>query len=231
MTESELFEPVKQYLEDNGYEVQAEVNGCDVTAISGDDLIVIELKTAVNLRLLVQATQRQRLADSVYVAIPRPETGMRMKRWRQTVHLLRRLELGLIVVSLGAKETQIQVIHHPIPLERRKNRKNRRALLREISGRSGSYNSGGVSKQTIMTAYRESCIFIACCLERFGPSSPAALRAIGTGPKTQSILYNNHYGWFERIDKGVYSLHPTGQSALGEYEEIADHYRAKIVEL
>jgi len=29
----------------------------------------------------------------------------------------------------------------------------------------------------------------------------------------------NHYGWFERVERGVYRLHPAGIEALGQYKE------------
>ena len=55
-----------------------------------------------------------------------------------------------------------------------------------------------------MTAYKESCIHIACCLSQFGPLSPKSLRQLGTGQKTQSILSKDYYDWFDRIERGTY---------------------------
>ncbi|MFO7976026.1 MAG: DUF2161 family putative PD-(D/E)XK-type phosphodiesterase, partial [Candidatus Hydrogenedentota bacterium] len=56
----------------------------------------------------------------------------------------------------------------------------------------------------------------------------AALRELGTGPKTRAILYNNVYDWFERVDRGVYRLKKTGRDALAEYADLAGHYRNEI---
>ena len=70
MLESDLYQPVKDYLEKHGYTVRGEVKHCDMVAIKGDELIVVELKTGANMTLLVQATERQSISDSVYVAIP-----------------------------------------------------------------------------------------------------------------------------------------------------------------
>src|SRR5699024_1871114 len=59
--EVDLFEPVRNYFHSQGYQVQAEVNHCDVVAHKGDSLIIVELKLNVNTTLLIQAAKRQRL--------------------------------------------------------------------------------------------------------------------------------------------------------------------------
>src|SRR5208283_3706308 len=68
------------------------------------------------------------------------------------------------------------------------------------------YNRAGSTRTKLATAYRENAIHFACCLLVTGRTSPAALRAMGTGPKTLSILRFNAYGWFERVDTSVYGL-------------------------
>ena len=80
-----------------------------------------------------------------------------------------------------------------------------------------------------MTAYRESAIFIACCLKSFGPMSPKKLKELGTDPKkTPTILMDNYYGWFERIQKGIYIITESGMRALEEYQELAQFYYDKL---
>jgi hypothetical protein len=106
------------------------------------------------------------------------------------------------------------------PTSSTRNKKKRQAIQAELSGRSASYNTGGVSQQQLMTAYRENAIFIACCLRRGGPLATRALRAIGTGDKTQKILGDNHYGWFSRVSRGVYCLNDKGIQALPAYPEL-----------
>ena len=224
--ESDLSSAVTDGLKNLGYTVRAEVKNCDVVAIRGEELIVVELKKSLSLELLLQAAQRQRITDSVYVAVPRPESSLRSTRWRRLFHMLRRLELGLIFVSYGRPNRgRMELVFHPLPFSRRKNGKQRRAVIREIRGRSGDFNTGGSAGKKIMTAYRETCIHIACCLEAKGSQSPRQLRELGTGPKTQDILYQNHYGWFDRIDRGLYDISASGRRALVEYGEIADLYR------
>ena len=44
MKETDLYPPVKRFLEAQGYEVKAEVRGCDVTAVRGDEApVIVEL--------------------------------------------------------------------------------------------------------------------------------------------------------------------------------------------
>lgn len=224
--ETDLYEPIRKYLESNGYTVRSEVNHCDVTATKGDDLIVIELKRQFNVDLLIQATARRSITDSVYVAVPRPAAWN--ARWRGIKRVLRQLELGLILVSLGARTHRVDVAFHPAPSQRRKLKAARRAVLEEMARRSGDYNRGGSSGRKLMTAYREDAIRIAACLDRLGPAAPRQLRALGTGPKTLSILSRNVYGWFERVGHGVYALAPEGRAALLEYAALADEYRAQL---
>jgi hypothetical protein len=228
LRETDLYAPVRDFLAAQGYTVRGEVGGCDVTAVKGDDLIVIELKRDFSTSLLVQATQRQRIADSVYVALPRPPSREMRRRWRGLRHLLRRLEIGLIFVSFSPAGPFVEVVFHPLPYDRKRDTRARRAILREIAGRSGEYNQGGSTRRKLLTAYRESALFIATCLDDRGPLAPRALRAMGGGPKTLSILASNFYGWFERVEHGVYALKPEGRAALAEYPDLVKRFKRLV---
>jgi len=223
--ETDLFQPVSDYLIRQGYTVHSEVKNCDITAVKDRELIVIELKTGFNITLIMQAVRRQRVTDSVYIAIPWPRGGTRSKNWDDMCHLLRRLELGLIVVRFIKPKACAEVIFHPAPFNRTKNARMKYSIIREIEGRHDNYNVGGSVRSKLMTAYRENAIHIACCLEKFGPLKPSQLKKMGTGTKTQSILTKNFYGWFEKVDKGIYQLHPDGRTCLEQYRNLADHYR------
>ncbi len=222
LTETDLALPVCRYLRDHGYTVRSEVRDCDITATKGDDLIIVELKRNFSTALLAQATKRQRITDSVYVALPRPS---RRKARSDIQHLLRRLELGLIFVSVNGRPPRVEVVFHPIPFQRQKRKRARRAVLREMSQRSEDFNTAGSSQRKLVTAYRENAIQIACYLDVLGPMSPRQLRALGTGPKTLSILYSNFYGWFERIDRGLYALRPQAREELRQYPGLAEKCR------
>ena len=226
MLETELSAPVKTYLESHGYQVNCEVKDCDIVATRGDDLIIVELKTSVNLTLLVQATKRQSISDSVYVAVPAPTK--RNRQWRGTLTVLKRLEVGLLLVEEGAMGMVVSKQFDPIPYQRKKNTRSRRALLTEVADRSGDYNVGGSTKTTLMTAYRENAILIACCLSKLGPSSPKSLRNLGTGDKTTSILSANHYGWFQRVEKGVYELTDQGDFESRSFKQIYKQAEAYV---
>lgn len=226
--ESDLYEPIYKYLTDNGYDVHSEVKDCDITAIKGDELIIIELKRSFNATLLMQAVKRQRAADSVYVAIPKPKGGRFSTNWNEMCHLLKRLELGLMVVSFKGKKGELEILFHPDVFERKKNNRLRRSIIKEASGRYGDFNVGGSTGKKIMTVYRENSIHIACCLERFGELSPSKLKKLGTCEKTQSILTKNFYGWFEKNGRGIYKLTKEGFEALLKYKDLSDHYREKL---
>lgn len=233
LKESDLYQPIQKHFHKQGYQVNGEVNDCDVTAFKEDELVIVELKLSLNVELLIQATKRQRLTDFVYIAIPKPKRP-RSKRWNDVCHLVRRLELGLITVSFTTKTPKLDFVIHPEAFDRSKSMKNskrkRAALVKEIEGRSADYNVGGSNKTKIMTAYKENCIQIACYLEKHGPMSPRNLAKLGTGGKTPSILQKNYYRWFERVKRGVYQITEQGIKELEKYPELVSYYSKKIEE-
>jgi len=194
LAETDLYPPIREMLLRSGYTVRGEVLDCDVAAVrpapegggGKEELVIVEIKLSLSLDLLIQAARRQRIADSVYVAVPRPPKGIWTKRWRGLRHLLRRLEMGLILVSFSRRKPPVEIVAHPVPFARQKRKSKRRAVLREIAGRSGDFNIGGSTGRKIVTAYREQAIRIACLLERLGPLPPRELRALGTGERTLS---------------------------------------------
>lgn len=228
--EVDLYEPVKSYFTNLGYMVYGEVKDCDVAAIKEDELVVIELKLTINVTLLIQATKRQRITDQVFIAIPKPNYSLRSKKWRDLCYLVRRLELGLILVEFQGDEASAKVVIEPGLFDRKKSmqlsKKRRTSVMKEIAGRSGDFNVGGSRQTEILSAYKENCIYIACCLIQFGPLSPKALREIGTGEKTSSILSQNYYGWFERIQRGVYVISDQGKVELDAYAEFVAYYNS-----
>jgi hypothetical protein len=75
LRETDLYPPVKTWLESLGYQVKAEIGAADIMALRGDDMVIVELKRAFSLALLLQGVERQRLTDLVYVALPEPARG------------------------------------------------------------------------------------------------------------------------------------------------------------
>jgi len=228
LQEVDLYKPIQTYFVHEGYEVYGEVKDCDIVAIKAEELVVIELKLNLSVELLLQAVKRQRITDKVYVAIPKPKHRLNSKRWAEKCHLIRRLELGLIVVSNPGKRGKAEIIFEPTTFQRRKNKLKREAILKEINGRSADYNVGGSNRTKIMTAYKENCIRIACYLENLGPLSPRKLIQLGTGKNTPSILSKNYYGWFERIKRGTYVISEKGKEELKEYPELVNYYLSSL---
>ena len=218
MQETELFQPVKVYLEKHGYTVNAEVKNCDLVATKNEEMIIVEMKTGANMKLLVQATDRQRICDSVYVAIPHPKSKRRHYLGIQRV--LKQLELGLLVVSETPLGSHVIKMFDPLPYTRQKKSHRKRSLITEIAERGIDYNVGGSTRTKLMTAYRKTAILIATCLDQNGPLSPKELRELGTGAKTQPILSSNHYGWFQRIDRGVYNVTDQGRTDIRNFPEV-----------
>jgi hypothetical protein len=100
-------------------------------------------------------------------------------------------------------------------------------VLEEVGQRSVDYNTAGSTRRKLMTAYREQAIRIACLLSVHGELSPKDLRALGTGEKTQAILYDNVYGWFRRVGTGAYRLAARGARDIGAYPELRDRFMAE----
>ncbi len=208
MRESELYPAVKAFLQAQGYEVKSEVGPADVMALRGDEpAVIVEMKTALNLALILQGVARQGLFDHVYLAVPQPPKWTH--RYRDLVALLRRLGLGLLTVREGRVEAHLD----PGPYQPRRSAPRAGRLLREFQRRAGDPNTGGTTRVPRMTAYRQEALRLAQLLAE-GPDSPAALARVTGIARARAILADNHYGWFERISRGVYSLSPLGQQAL-----------------
>ncbi len=230
--EVDMFPPIERYLNERGFEVYGEVNGCDVVGVKEGALVIVELKRHLHMDVLMQAVKRQRLTSEVYIAVLSPKPSFRSRKRNEIRHLLRRLELGLLSVSFDNGNASVDEIMHPKRFDRKRSieqsKKTRDKLLREVAGRHKNINIGGSYQVEVMTAYREMSIFIACCLDRFGPLSAKKLRALGTSERTYSILYNNYYGWFVRESRGVYGLTKAGIHAYQDYGEVVKYYKEKV---
>lgn len=221
MLESDLYLPIKDLFEDLGYIVKAEVNSTDITAIKDEEIVIIEMKKTINMKLLYQAVTRQKLTDNVFVAIPKPNYKiLRSKSFKEKEHILRRLQLGLIFVGEIA---EIKLLPKPfdMSISRGKNKKKKESLLNEFNNRNTSFNIGGVTKTKIITAYREEVIKIAYHMID-SPRSVKQLKELTNNQKTGNILIKNFYGWFNRIDRGIYELSQVGKEELNNYKHIIE---------
>ncbi|HNL09945.1 MAG TPA: DUF2161 family putative PD-(D/E)XK-type phosphodiesterase, partial [Turneriella sp.] len=76
-----------------------------------------------------------------------------------------------------------------------------------------SENTGGVTGVKLQTAYLESAIHISVLLKKHKAMQPAQLVKVGVSANARQILYNNHYGWFEKSARGLYKL-KTGKARV-----------------
>ena len=220
MCESDLYPPIKAFLEAQGYSVKGEVGNCDAVAVrDGEPPVIVELKTSFSLALVFQGIARQGLSDDVYLAVP-PFSG-RTDRRKDALALCRRLGLGLLTVRLEP-EPFVEALLDPTPYRPRKRRAAIGRLLREHQRRVGDPNTGGSTRRKLMTAYRQDALRCALHLRLDGPAR-AALVARATGvARAGAMLRADHYGWFERAPdtpRGVYGLTPKGRAALDEYAD------------
>ncbi|MEM9972254.1 MAG: DUF2161 domain-containing phosphodiesterase [Pseudomonadota bacterium] len=220
MRETELYAPIKAFLEGQGWEVKAEVGPADVVACrAGDPPLIVELKTGFSLSLVHQAVARQAVTDTVYIAAPRKTGRANYAALRSMKTLCRRLGLGLLTVRL--KDGHVEVHCDPAPYRPRQSKARRDRLLREFAKRNGDPNVGGATRQGLVTAYRQDAIRCATFLAGSGASRGAAVaRATGVTAATR-MMADNHYGWFTRVDRGVYDLTDTGRAALSVTGDVA----------
>ena len=205
--ESDLYRPVKALLEAQGYSVKGEVLGCDVVAVRGKEPpVIVELKRTFGIGLVLQGVNRLAICDTIYLAV-----GTWPNKMRDVKKLCRRLGFGLLVVA----GERVDVLLDPGPYKPPKNKRRIGRLLGEHARRVGDPNLGGSStKVPLMTAYRQQALRCASLLATNGPMKVAMLKEKANAPKAASILSADHYGWFERIERGIYGLTPKGREGL-----------------
>ena len=158
MTEKELFPPVRDLFVKRGYKVNAEVRDCDVTATKDDEFIIIELKKNLSVTLLAQGLKRLKTGADVYIAVPKPKKYS-PKKFRSTFAVIKKLELGLIFVSVRGSHSFAEIVFEPTEFKpTTRDYRKRREILTEINGRTIDTNTGGVTNTKIITAYTEQCI-------------------------------------------------------------------------
>ncbi|MBF9034060.1 hypothetical protein HKCCE2091_07395 [Rhodobacterales bacterium HKCCE2091] len=214
--ETELYPPIKAFLEGQGYVVKAEIAGADVVACRGEETpVIVELKTRFSLALFHQGIARLAVADLVYVAVPRATGRAFARALSDNVRLARRLGLGLLTVRL--RDGLVEVHCDPGPYAPRKSKPRQALLLREFARRRGDPNRGG-TRGAIVTAYRQDALACAACLAAGGAMKGVEVRDATGVARATDIMRADHYGWFERVGTGVYDLTGAGRRALTEWE-------------
>ncbi|MFK8035213.1 MAG: DUF2161 domain-containing phosphodiesterase [Hyphomicrobiales bacterium] len=214
--ETDLYAPIKQLLEGQGYTVKGEVGAADVVAVRDDeDPVIVELKTGFSLSLFHQGIERQGISDAVYIAVPRAPGKAFLKALHNNKALCRRLGLGLITVRM--KDEFVEIHLDPAPYKPRKSKTKKTRLLREFTKRVGDPNSGGATRQGLMTAYRQDALRCVSILDLNGPTKASEVARLSTVEVARRIMSDDHYGWFERVQTGIYALSPKGKEALEHY--------------
>ena len=223
-TEYQLYAPIRRFLERRGFEVRAEVEGCDVVATRGEELVIVELKRSMNLSLVLQGLDRQQATDHVYLAVEAPRKRRGASRWSRVRRLCRKLGMGLLTVTFSGRRATVFVECEPAPYRPRKTASRKELLLTEFNGRSADHNVGGSRGRELVTAYREQALRVAHYLHTNGPSPVGQIRKLADCPRSGSILLKNVYGWFERVSRGVYRLTPAGEEGLGRYAHVISQW-------
>jgi hypothetical protein len=220
LKETDLYQPVKRYLEGQGFTVKGEIDDCDVVAVRrAEEPVVVELKLTLNLNVILQAVARQRASPSVYVGVPRHCPVLRSQR-RQVTRLLRMLGLGLLTVEPRRTGARVEAVLDPGVYKPRRSTRRTGRLLREFELRVGDPTPGGADRRRgLMTAYRQAALRIARHLDRRGPTRAAYVSNALDEPRARAIMYDNVYGWFERPSTGTYALSPRGRREIRQWSK------------
>lgn len=214
--ETSLYLPVKGFLETAGYVVKGEIGGCDLVGLSPDDppvVVICELKLTFNLELILQAVDRAAVSDEVWIAAKVSAKGRGREADKRYRDLCRRLGIGMLGISDAGDVSVIVGSVTPMP---RTNPKRRSRLMREHQKRRGDPALGGSTRTPLMTAYRQQALGCAVALV----DGPLRVRDIRAGvPEVGKILQSNVYGWFERLDRGIYGLTDAGREALARWPQ------------
>ena len=220
--ESDLYKPIYKYFKNLGFNINAEVSSYDIVLTKGDLIYIIEIKLNFNITLLKQAIEAQRVSDFVYIAIPAPK---RQKGFNSTIHIAKSLGLGLITIGKS-----VQILLEPEKSMLHKNYKKIKKVRYEVDNRKVDINIGGTNRKKINTVYREKSIQIACHLKNKEFASAKELVKEGCPEDTLQILYNNYFGYFERIGRAKYILSHMGKKMLqeNEFKEVVKYFTDKI---
>ena len=213
MKESDLYLPLKQYLESQNYEVKGEVCDCDVVAVRAEEPpVIVELKLTLNLDVLLQGVDRLTLSQLIYIGIPHDAKSFKKKR-KLSLKLLKMLGFGLILID--PESNKVEVVLDPSEYKPRKVKQKKERLLGEFQSRVGDPNLGGMaSKKGVLTSYRQKALKIALYLEKNESVKASTLSKELDEPKARDIMYKNFYGWFDRVSTGVYELTPKGKDEI-----------------
>jgi hypothetical protein len=113
---------------------------------------------------------------------------------------------------------EVELLLSPAAPPPRRDARRRSLLVDEHRRRKGDPTQGGSTRRPIMTAYRQQALACAAAVAE-APRRPRDLKP--DYPDVVKILRRNVYGWFERVDRGLYGLTDAGRAALGAWQSQA----------
>lgn len=218
--EKDLFLPIKEYFEQEGYVGDGEVGDIDLYMEKGESALAVELKVTLDFRAVQQAALRQKIVDTVFIGTFKPK-DMFSKAFKDKLYILKRLGIGLIVVS--EKSGSVEIVSEPVVSElssfQKRNKGKKVRVSAEFQKRKTRSNTGGVHGTKLITSYREDALRVLDALaELGGEASTKDIRTQSGVTDATKIMYANYYGWFENISPGHYRLLDKGYAALEEFE-------------
>lgn len=219
--EKDLFAPIKAYFEGYGYTCDGEVNDIDLYMEKDGESIAVELKQTLDFKSVQQAALRQKVADYAYIGIFKPK-DLYSRSFKDKLYILKRLGIGLIVVSKRSKD--IEIVSEPFVSElsayQQRNKGKKKALSTEFQRRKIKNNTGGVHGTKLVTGYREDALLVLTALMKLGgEASTKEIRSLSGIEKATSILYSNYYGWFSHAGTGRYKVEMAGIKAMDEFRD------------
>lgn len=222
-----MYPILKKHFENDGYKVSAEVRDCDVVLTDKNgDITVIELKVSLNITVVYQAMDRQKITNNVYIAVLKPKNSYN-KSVSKMKKLLSAVNVGLILVDVPKKS--MNVISNP-ETSKIKDNKNTKKIKQEIEGRTLELNVGGTTRTKRLTAYRDKCIKISCILQKYSVVNAKFLKDNFNIDKGYNIMRSNHHGYFINFGKGDFGLSLKGEEMLNnsEFLELVKLYQKEI---
>jgi hypothetical protein len=217
--ETDLYAPLKHWLELQQYVVRSEVCHCDIVAMREGQKhpLVIELKKTFTIALLLQALRRRTVTPLVYIAAARPR---RAKLVSGLSILCTQLGIGMITVAFFSRKPPHVECHCTPTLDAQTRPSKVKSLVTEFSHRSGDYTEGGQTRLPLVSAYREKALKCAYVMHTHGMRTPRDIVTTTQTMAAPAIVRNNVYGWFARTSRGQYALTDAGVAALDAYAHV-----------
>jgi len=190
--ETQLYPPVKAYFTARGYEVKGEVGAADLVAVPAG---------------------APEGSEPIIVEL---KTSFSLTLFHQAIN---RQSMSDQADTVKLPENKVVVHCEPAPFVPRKIKKKKLKLLSEFERRHGDPNEGGMTSSGMMTSYRQGALRCAKVLHDEGACKGSYVAKMAGFEKATTLMRSNYYGWFEKIESGIYGLTPAGAKALDEHAD------------